>query len=259
MQKSVLDFSMDFFRLDGKVAIITGGNTNLGMAYAVAFAKAGADLYIPHFLPDVSEVREAVESEGRRIEFFQGDLTDAEYRKALIADCIEKYGKIDILVNNAGMGIFAPFEEYKDEDFSRIIDLMLKAVYYLGREVGLVMKEQGGGKIINIGSVLSYVSDRDCPGYVVAKHGVLGITQDFANELGKYNIQCNALCPGFFKSDVNAGVPQEIRDRVSAQLPNGEWGEFGQLMGTAVFLASRASDYVNGEDICVDGGFMAVI
>jgi len=259
MQQSIKDFSMDFFSLKGKVAIITGGNTNLGMAYAVAFAKAGADLYIPHFLPDVSEVKAAVEAEGRRIEFLQGDLTDAEYRKKIVPDCLAKYGKIDILVNNAGIGIFAPFEEFKDEDYSRVIELMLKAVYYLGREAGLVMKKQGGGKIINIGSALSFTSDLSCPSYVAAKHGVVGITRSFANELGKYNIQSNALCPGFFKSDVNAGVPKDIVDRVTAQLPNGQWGEFGQLMGTIVFLASKASDYVNGTTISVDGGFASVI
>ena len=259
MQQSVKDFSMDYFRLDGKVAIITGGNTNLGMAYAVAFARAGADLYIPHFLPDVSEVKEAVEAEGRRIEFLQGDLTDGDYRKNVVSDCLEKYGRIDILVNNAGLGIFAPFEEYKDSDYARVIDLMLNAAYYLGREVGLIMKRQGGGKIINIGSALSFTADGDCPPYVIAKHGIIGLTRDFANELGKYNVQCNALCPGFFKSDVNVGVPQEIKDRVSAQLPNGEWGEFGELMGTIVFLASRASNYINGWAVGVDGGFTAMI
>ena len=259
MQQSVLDFSMDYFSLKDKVAIITGGNTNLGMAYAVAFAKAGADLYIPHFLPDVSEVKAAAEAEGRRIEFLQGDLTDAGYRKMIVADCLEKYGKIDILVNNAGMGIFAPFEEFKDEDYAKVIDLMLNAAYYLGREVGLVMKEQGGGKIINIGSALSFTADGGCPPYVIAKHGMIGVTRDFANELGKYNVQCNAICPGFFKSDVNEGVPKEIVDRVSAQLPGGRWGEFGQLMGTAVYLASKASDYVNGWYISVDGGFTAII
>ncbi|MCL2111955.1 MAG: SDR family oxidoreductase [Clostridiales bacterium] len=259
MQQSVVDFSMDYFSLKGKAAIITGGNTNLGMAYAVAFAKAGADIYIPHFTPDIDEVREAVEAEGRRVEFLQGDLTDAAYRKAVIAGCLEKYGKIDILVNNAGTGLFAPFEEYKDEDYARITDLMLNAAYYLGREAGLVMKGQGGGKIINIGSALSFTADAGCPPYVISKHGIIGVTRVFANELGKYNVQCNALCPGFFKSDVNAGVPQDIKDRVSAQLPNGEWGEFGQLMGTAIFLASRASDYINGWAVSVDGGFTAAI
>ena len=259
MQQSVKDFSMDYFSLSGKVAIITGGNTNLGMAYAVAFAKAGADLFIPHFLPDVSEVREAVEAEGRRIEFLQGDLTDPGCRREVVPGCLEKYGKIDILVNNAGLGLFAPFEEYRDEDYAHVIELMLNVAYYLGREAGLVMKGQGGGKIINIGSVLSFTADGGCPPYVIAKHGVIGLTRDFANELGRHNVQCNAICPGFFKSDVNAGLPQELRDRVSAQLPNGAWGEFGQLMGTAVFLASKASDYINGSAISVDGGFAAII
>jgi 2-deoxy-D-gluconate 3-dehydrogenase len=259
MQQSILDFSMDYFSLKGKVAIITGGNTNLGMAYAVGFAKAGADIYIPHFVPDVSEVKAAVEAEGRRIEFLQGDLTDAPYRKKIVEDCLAKYGKIDILVNNAGMGIFAPFEEYKDEDYAKVIELMLNATYYLGREVGLVMKKQGGGKIINIGSALSFTADGGCPSYVIAKHGVIGVTRDFANELGRYNVQCNALCPGFFKSEVNAGVPKEIVERVSAQLPGGQWGEFGQVIGTAVYLASKASDYVNGWVLSVDGGFTAMI
>jgi len=259
MQQSVKDFSMDFFSLKGKVAIITGGNTNLGMAYAVAFAKAGADLYIPHFIPDVTEVKEAALAEGRRIEFLQGDLTDPVYRKKIVSDCLEKYGHIDILVNNAGMGIFNKFEDFKDEDYARVIELMLNSAYYLGREVGLVMKAQGGGKIINIGSALSFTADGGCPPYVIAKHGMIGLTRDFANELGKYNVQCNAICPGFFKSEINTGVPQEVVDRVSAQLPAGKWGEFGELMGTAVYLASKASDYINGWAISVDGGFTAVI
>jgi len=259
MQQSIKDFSMDYFRLDGKVAMVTGGNTNLGMAYCVAFAKAGADIFVPHYLPDVTEVRDAVAAEGRRIEFLQGDLTDAVYRKAVIDDCLGKYGHIDVLVNNANVGLFAPFEEYPDEYYLNTINIGLNAAYFLGREIGLIMKKQGAGKIINIGSALSFTADGGCPGYVVAKHGIIGVTRDFANELGKYNVQCNAICPGFFKSDVNIGVPQEIVDRVSAQLPDGRWGEFGQLMGTAVFLASKASDYVNGWAISVDGGFTAVI
>lgn len=259
MNQSIQDFSMDYFSLKGKVAIVTGGNTNLGMAYAVGFAKAGADIFIPHFLDDIEEVKAAVEAEGRRIEFLQGDLTNADYRQAVVDDCIAKFGKIDILVNNAGLGIFGPFEDYKDETYAKVLDLNLNAVYYLGRKVGLIMKEQGGGKIINIGSALSFTADQGCPPYVIAKHGVIGITRDFANELGKYNVQTNAICPGFFKSDVNTGVPQEIVDRVSAQLPGGEWGEFGSVMGPAIFLASKASDYVNGWSINVDGGFTCVI
>jgi 2-deoxy-D-gluconate 3-dehydrogenase len=259
MQQSIKEFSMDFFSLKDKVAIVTGGNTNLGMAYCVAFAKAGADIFVPHFVEDVAEIKEAVEAEGRRIEFLQGDLTDKAYRKAVAEKCLEAYGHIDILVNNANVGFFAPFEEYPDEYYLKTIEIGLNACYFLGREIGLIMKKQGGGKIINIGSTLSFTADQGCPGYVVAKHGIIGVTRDFANELGKHNVQCNAICPGFFKSDVNTGVPQEIVDRVSAQLPGGKWGEFGWLMGPAVFLASSASDYVNGWALGVDGGFAAVI
>ena len=259
MQQSIKNFSMDFFSLKGKVAVVTGGNTNLGMAYCVAFAKAGADIFVPNFEADVSEVKEAVEAEGCRFENLQGDLTDPEYRKAIISTCIEKYGHIDVLVNNANVGFFAPFEEYPDEYYSKTVELGLNAAYYLGREIGLIMKKQGGGKIINIGSVLSFTADQGCPGYVVVKHGMIGVTRTLANELGRYNVQTNTICPGFFKSDVNAGVPKEIVDRVSAQLPGGQWGEFGSVMGTAVFLASQASDYVNGWSISIDGGFSAVI
>ena len=259
MNQSIQDFSMDFFSLKGKVAIVTGGNTNLGMAYSVAFAKAGADLFIPHFEEDVSEVKAAIEAEGRKVEFLRGDLTDKDYRQAVVDTCLEKYGKIDILVNNAGLGIFKPFEDYEDETYAKVMDLNLNAVYYMGRKVGLVMKKQGSGKIINIGSALSFTADQDCPPYVIAKHGVIGVTRDFANELGKYGVQSNAICPGFFKSDVNTGVPKEIVERVSAQLPGGEWGEFGSVMGCAIFLASKASDYINGWYVSIDGGFTCVI
>ena len=133
MQQSIKDFSMDFFSLEGKVAVVTGGNTNLGMAYCVAYAKAGADVFVPNFLEDVSEVKEAVEAEGRRFENLQGDLTDAAYREAIIATCMEKFGHIDILVNNANVGFFAPFEEYSDNYYSKTIELGLNAAYYLAQ------------------------------------------------------------------------------------------------------------------------------
>jgi 2-deoxy-D-gluconate 3-dehydrogenase len=261
MDKSINDFSMDFFSLKGKAAIVTGGNTNLGMSYAVAFAKAGADIFIPHFIDDVSEVKEAIENEGRKVAFLQGDLTDKAYRQAVINACLDTYGKIDILVNNAGKGYFADFREYPDEAYASTIELNLNVVYYLGREVGKVMIEQGGGKIINIGSALSFTADGDCPPYIISKHGVIGVTRDFANEMGKYNVQTNAICPGFFQTDVNVAVQEnkELFNRISARLPGGKWGEPGMLMGTAVFLASKASDYVNGWSISVDGGFTTII
>ena len=256
-------FSMDCFRLDGKVAMVTGANQGLGIAYAVAFAKAGADLFIPHFTDDVSEVKELIEKEGRKVCFLQGDLTDADYRPACIDKCVEVYGHLDILVNNAGISVFAPIDEYKDQTFSNVVELNLKASYYLGRLAGLQMKKQGtGGKLINIGSALSYTADKNCPPYTVAKHGVIGLTRVFANEFGPYNIQCNAICPGFLATEVNRPIREadpQFEAHITNRTPAGRWGEPTDLMGTAVYLASAASDYINGWNISVDGGFTCTI
>ncbi len=254
-------FNMDYFSLKGKVAIVTGANQGLGMGYAVAFAKAGADLYIPHFTDETAEVKELIEAEGRKVAFIQGDLTDAAYRQSVVEGCLKEYGRIDILVNNAGMNHFAPFLEFPDEAYSRVLELQLKAVYYLGRAVAKVMVKQGGGKIINIGSALSYTADRQCPAYVTAKHGVIGITRDFANELGQYNIQTNAICPGFIQTDMNIAISADkaFYDHITGRIAAGRWGDLDDLMGTVVFLASKASDYLNGADIKVDGGFSTVL
>ncbi|WP_010256239.1 SDR family oxidoreductase [Treponema primitia] len=261
MDDNIKRFSMDYFSLKGKTAIVTGGNTNLGMSYAIAFAKAGADLFIPYFIDELSEVRQAIEAEGRRVVFLKGDLTDKQYRKTVVETCLKEYGKIDILVNNAGMGIFDNFVNYPDEAYEQVINLNLNAVYYLGHEVAKVMINQGHGKIINIGSALSYTADGDCPPYVISKHGVIGITRDFANELGKYNIQTNAICPGFFATAVNKAVQENkpLFEKISSRLPGGKWGSLDSLMGTVVFLASKASDYINGWNISVDGGFTTVL
>ncbi len=257
MIEGINNFSMDKFSLRGKVAMVTGANQNLGMGYAVAFARAGADLYIPHFTDETDEVRELIEAEGRKVYFLKGDLTKADYRKAVIDDCLEKYGRIDILVNNAGMNVFADFLDFPDSGYGRVIELNLNAVYYLGHDVSKVMVKQGGGKIINIGSALSYTGDEKCPPYITAKHGVIGITRCFANELGRYNIQCNAICPGFFQTSVNIDVSSDKKfyDKITDRISAGRWGRLDDLMGAAVFLASPASDYINGADLKIDGGF----
>ncbi|NLL39656.1 MAG: SDR family oxidoreductase [Clostridiales bacterium] len=261
MGLDIRDFSLDWFSLKGKVAIVTGATRNLGLGYATAFAKAGADLFIPHFSDNTATVKSIVEGEGRRIEFLKADLSIREDITRVVDECVKRYGRIDILVNNAAMNYFEDFENFPDEEFSKVIELNLKSVYYLSKEASKVMIRQKSGKIINIGSALSYTSDRKCPSYVTAKHGIIGITRTFANELGKYNIQTNAICPGFFKTDVNLAVSEDpvfynkINDRISC----GRWGHPADLMGIAVFLASRASDYLNGADIKVDGGFAATI
>ena len=255
------NFSLDYFSLKGKVAIVTGGNQNLGMGYAVAFAKAGADLYIPHYTDDVSEVKALVEAEGRKVKFIQGDLSDMQHVKDIVDGCLKEYGKIDILVNNAGTNHFEDIMTFPDEQYKRVTDINLNACYYLGHDVGKVMAKNGGGKIINIGSVLSFTADNFCPGYVVAKHGVIGLTRYFANDFGKYNIQTNAICPGFIKTEINAALSDnaEFYNKITNRIPIGRWGTPEDLMGAAVFLASRASDYMNGWYISVDGGFATTL
>lgn len=262
MIESVKSFSMDRYSLKGKVAIVTGGNQNLGLGYAVAFAKAGADLFIPHFTDDTDTVRGLIEAEGRRVAFIKGDMTKREHLDEIVKACLDEYGRIDILVNNSGTNCFADFREFPDSEWKRVIDLNMNAVYYLGHEVAKVMIKQGtGGKIINIGSALSYTADAHCPAYVTAKHGVVGITRSFANELGKYNIQCNVICPGFLATSVNSDVSdnKEYYDKITSRIPQGRWGNLDDLMGAMVFLASPASNYINGADLKIDGGFSTTL
>ena len=261
MSSKIQDFSLDFFSLKGKSAIITGANQGLGLAYAVAFAKAGADLYIPHYTQDVSEVKALVEAQGRRVEFIRGDLSQRNHIDEIINGCMEAYGGIDILVNNAGTNHFEDIQTFPDEKFRQVMDVQLNAAYYLAHEAGKVMIGQQSGKIINIGSVLSFTADNFCPPYVIAKHGIIGLTRYFANDLGKYNIQVNALCPGFIYSDMNAAISdnKEFYNKITNRIPLGRWGDASDLMGTAVFLASRASDYMSGWYISVDGGFATTL
>ena len=264
MAKKITDFSMDIFSLEGKAAMITGANQGLGMAYAVALAKAGADIFIPHFTADVSEAKELIEGMGRKVAFLQGDLTKDDYRKAAVKACVDTYGKIDILINNAGINYAAPLLEYPNEKWQQVVDLQLNAVHYLSHEVAPIMVKNGGGKIINIASALSFVADENATAYTVAKHGVVGITRSYSNELGKYNIQCNAIAPGFFQTEVNASVRDsnpELFRKVAEHIPinKGNWGDVYDLMGTAVFLSSNASDYISGWVINVDGGFKSVM
>ena len=261
MSNPITNFSLDYFSLKGKVAIVTGANQNLGMAYALAFAKAGADLYIPHYTDDVSEVKALIEAEGRKVAFIQGDLSNRAYIDEVVSGCLAEYGRIDILVNNAGTNHFEDVMTFPDSQYQRVMDIQLNAVYYMTHEVGKVMAKAGGGKIINIGSALSFTGDNNCPPYVIAKHGVIGITRYFANDLGKYNVQTNALCPGFLATEMNSAISDDTAfyNKITNRIPTGRWGISHDLMGTAVFMASKASDYMNGWYINVDGGFSTTL
>ena len=265
MNKDPMSFSMDLFKVKDKVAMITGANQGLGMYYAIALSKAGADIFIPHFTDDVSEVKAAVEANGRRIGFCQGDLTDPIYRQKCVDECLAQFGRIDILVNNAGRNFAAPLIDFPDDQWKKVVDLQLEAVQYLSHIVAGVMAEQGGGKIINIASALSFSADLNATAYTVAKHGIVGLTRSYAAELGKYNITCNAIAPGFFATAMNDTIREanpSLFNKVSDRIPlcnDGVWGDPFDLMGAVVFLSSPASDYISGEIMVVDGGFKAIM
>ena len=251
-------FSLDFFKLDGNVAIVTGGNTGLGMAYVEALAAAGADVLVTTFDNNTEEVKNIVESLGRKIVFVQGDLTKKETRDKVVSTCLEEFGKIDILVNNAGTIRRAPLLEYKDEDWQAVMDINLNSVYYLSQAVAKVMAKQGYGKIINIASMLSFQGGKFVPPYTASKHGVAGITKAFANELADLNIQVNAIAPGYIKTANTAPIRADKarNQEILSRIPAGRWGEVSDLMGTVVFLSSKASDYLNGHILAIDGGWL---
>ena len=266
MKKDPMSFSLDLFSCKGKVVMITGANMGLGLVYAIALAKAGADIFIPHYTDDVSEVKAAVEQCGRRVGFIQGDLTDPDYRVRCVDECVRQFGRIDVLINNAGTNHAAPLLDFTDDNWKRVVDLQLEAVHYLSRLVAPIMVKQGGGKIINVASALSFAADLNATAYTVAKHGIVGMTRSYAAELGKYNISCNAIAPGFFEtnmtSDIRAANPalyDKVCDRTTLSPAGRGWGDVCDLQGTIVFLSSPASDYINGDVIVVDGGFKATM
>jgi len=258
MSSILNEFSMDFFRLDGKVAIVTGGNTGLGQAYAMALAKAGADLVITTHGTNWEETRKLIENEGKRVVFVQAELTNKEDRKKIVDVSMKEFGRIDILVNNAGIIKRAPLLEYKEEDWNSVMDINLNALYFLSQEVVKIMVNQGSGKIINIASMLTFQGGKFVPAYTASKHGVAGITKAFANELASKNIQINAIAPGYIKT-ANTGQIREDEKRnkeILDRIPAEKWAEPFDLMGAVVFLASKASDYVNGHILAVDGGWL---
>jgi 2-deoxy-D-gluconate 3-dehydrogenase len=240
------------------VAIVTGGNTGLGQGYAVALAKAGADLFIVAHGSNWDETKDLIEKDGRKVTFFQGDLTKRDTINEIVKACLDAYGKIDILVNNAGTIRRAPLLEYKEEDWNAVIDLNLNALYFLSQEVAKVMVEQKSGKIINVASMLSFQGGKFVPPYTASKHGVAGITKAFANELGQHNIQINAIAPGYIATANTAPIREDAaRDQeILSRIPACRWGTPFDLMGTVVFLSSKASDYMNGHILAVDGGWL---
>ncbi|CAL8975238.1 2-dehydro-3-deoxy-D-gluconate 5-dehydrogenase [Cellulomonas sp. T2.31MG-18] len=250
---------LDTFRLDGKVALVTGTSRGLGQAAAVALAEAGADVA----LLDRSlaqETAEKITALGRRVHLVRLDLVAAkpEELDAAVQSVVDALGRIDILVNNAGIIRRAPLLEHPASDWDDVLTVNLDAVFHLSRAASRRFVAQGGGKIINVASMLSFQGGILVPGYTASKHAVAGLTKAFANELAARGVNVNAVAPGYMATDNTAQLrADEARERsIADRIPAGRWGTPADLQGAFVFLASAASDYLNGAIIPVDGGWL---
>ena len=251
---------LDLFRLDGRVALVTGAARGLGQAMALGLAEAGADI-VALDRCESDETGAAVAKLGRRFMQVCCDLREASVAdlNAIVAQIVAEMGRLDILVNNAGIIRHAPALEYSEADWDDVLQINLKSVFFMSQAAGRVMVPQGGGKIINVASMLSYQGGILVPSYTAAKSAVAGITRGLANEWAKHGINVNAIAPGYMATDNTAPIRADAAraETILARIPAGRWGEPSDLQGCVVFLASRASDYMHGTIVCVDGGWMA--
>ena len=256
---SIQNFSMDFFSLKNKNAIVTGGNTGLGQTFSLALAKAGANLFIPSIMEDDGTTQSLIENDGVKMAFMKTDITAEGEPAKIIQNCMDTFGSVDILVNSAGISINEPdVLKFGRSQWDKMLSINLTAAFELSYEASKKMIPQHSGKIINIGSLFSYLGGKWSPAYAATKHGMLGFTRAYCDELAQFNIQVNGIAPGYYATALTAKTRNdpEANQRVLDHIPANRWGDTQDLMGTVVFLASRASDYINGQMIVVDGGYL---
>jgi 2-dehydro-3-deoxy-D-gluconate 5-dehydrogenase len=254
------EFTNPLFDLTGALAVVTGCRRGIGLAMAQALARAGADIVgvSASLEPDGGDVARSVEAAGRAFVGFRADLADRGAVLALARD-LEGLGPgVDILVNNAGTIRRAPAAQHSDEDWDHVLAVNLSSPFILTREVGKGMLERGRGKVIFTASLLSHQGGINVPGYTAAKSGIAGITKALANEWAGRGVNVNAIAPGYIATDNTQALrsdPERSRSIVE-RIPAGRWGRPDDLAGATVFLASRASDYVHGAILPVDGGWL---
>jgi 2-dehydro-3-deoxy-D-gluconate 5-dehydrogenase len=250
--------STELFDLSGKVALVTGGNTGLGQGIAVALAKAGADIAVAGIVP-ADDTAAYVRALGRRFIDIQANLIAIEPIPRVIAETLSGLGRLDILVNNAGLIRRADAVDFSERDWDDVMNVNIKSAFFMCQAAGRHFIANGGGKIINIASMLSFQGGIRVPSYTASKSGIAGITRLLANEWGNRGININAIAPGYMATDNTAQLraDAERSKAILDRIPAGRWGEASDLAGAAVFLASRASDYVNGAILPVDGGWLA--
>lgn len=246
------------FDLSGKTAIVTGANTGIGQGIAVALAEAGAEVALVG-RSSADETAEKVRALGRKAALIRADLSTIEPVQEVVDRTLSELGGLDILVNNAGIIRRADAVDFTEEDWDAVVDTNLKSVFFLCQAAGRHMIGQGGGKIINIASMLSFQGGIRVPSYTASKSGVAGLTKLLANEWAGKGINVNAIAPGYIATNNTAALQaDESRNRqILERIPSGRWGDPSDLGGAAVFLASSAADYVQGHVLAVDGGWLA--
>src|SRR3990172_3027873 len=250
---------LDLFKLNGKVALVTGAGQGLGQAMALALADAGADI-AGLDRTGCEGTCESIRAMGRKYHESVIDLREANVEKLndTVTDIVKELGHINILVNNAGTIRRTPAIDFSEKDWDDVLQINLKAAFFLSQAVARVMMSQGSGKIINIASMLSFQGGITVPSYTASKSGIAGITRALANEWAKYNINVNAIAPGYMATDNTAALRADPNRSTSIldRIPAGRWGTPDDLKGAVVFLASSASDYMHGAIIPVDGGWL---
>ena len=248
----------DYFDFSGKVAAVTGGRRGLGRAMAVELARRGAKTAILSKSPDANDVLKEIRALGGVATYFQVDLANRAERAGLMEKVRAHFGRLDILINNAGYLHCAPALEYPLEQWDQDMSVLLDAVFELSQQAGRIMVEQGGGKIIQIGSTAAFKEGASLVAYATAKSGLVGLTRCLAGALAKHGINVNSIAPGIFNTDINAGLfsnPEALAARCKP-IPSGRLGEVEDIVGPMLFLASSMSEHMHGQTLVVDGGFV---
>ena len=246
------------FDLSGKAAVVTGANTGIGQAIAVALAEAGADVAVAG-RSEPADTLDQIAATGRKAVNIKADLSSIEPVQRVVDEALGGLGRIDILVNNAGIIRRADLLDFSEEDWDAVIDTNLKTLFFLSQAAARHMVDRGSGKIINIASLLTFQGGIRVPSYAAAKSGVGGVTKAMANELAAKGVQVNAIAPGYINTNNTAALQaDQTRNRqILERIPTGRWGRPEDIAGAALFLASSASNYVTGHILAVDGGWLA--
>jgi len=250
---------LDTFKLDDRIALVTGAATGLGAEIAIGLAEAGAQVVCHGNSRSPEDTCRKIQAAGGVAHPVTGDLGQQQTPKHLVSEVLDRFGRIDILINNAGTIRRSPAVDYSEEDWTTVLEVNLSSVFRLSQLAGKSMIESDrGGKIVNIASLLSFQGGITVPAYAASKGGVAQLTKALANEWAKHRVNVNAIAPGYMRTTNTAALQaDENRNRqILERIPAGRWGEASDVAGAAVFLSSAASDYVNGHILLVDGGWM---